>query len=48
MGLLYLAVALSRRPSNLALAAAVLANVGLWVLFGHHDRLRSWHAHSDG
>ena len=39
MGLLYLVVALSRRSSNLALAAAVLANFGLWVLFGHHDRL---------
>jgi hypothetical protein len=38
-GLLYLAVALSRRSSNLALVAAVLANFGLWVLFGHHDQL---------
>jgi hypothetical protein len=39
MGLLYLAVSLSRRSSNLALAAAALANFGLWVLLGHHDRL---------
>src|SRR5262249_47402455 len=30
---------LSRRSSNLALAAAGLANCGLWGLFGHHDRL---------
>jgi hypothetical protein len=39
MGLLYLVVALSRRSSNLALAAVVLANFGLWVLFSHHGGL---------
>ncbi len=38
-GLLYLVVALTRRSSNLALVAAVLANFGLWVLFGHQDGL---------
>jgi hypothetical protein len=38
-GLLYLVVALSRRSSNLALVAVVLANCGLWVLFGHSDEL---------
>jgi hypothetical protein len=38
-GLLYLTLSLTRRSSGLALAAAVLANFGLWVLFGHHDRL---------
>jgi hypothetical protein len=38
-GLLYLTVSLTRRSSGLALAAAALANFGLWVLFGHHDRL---------
>jgi hypothetical protein len=39
MGLLYLVVALSRRSSNLALVAVVLANFGLWVLFSHHGGL---------
>jgi hypothetical protein len=39
MGVLYLIVALTRRSSHLALAAAVLANFGLWVLFGHHDQV---------
>jgi hypothetical protein len=39
MGLLYLLVALTRRSSNLAVAAAVLANFGLWVLFGNSDGL---------
>jgi hypothetical protein len=38
-GLLYLVIALSRRSSNLALVAVVLANFGLWVLFGHTDQL---------
>jgi hypothetical protein len=38
-GLLYLTVSLTRRSSGLALAAAALVNFGLWVLFGHHDRL---------
>jgi hypothetical protein len=40
MGGLYLLVALTRRSSHLALAAAVVANFGLWVLFGHNDKLR--------
>jgi hypothetical protein len=39
MGLLYLVVSLTRRSSNLALLAAVAANFGLWVIFGHEDRL---------
>jgi hypothetical protein len=39
MGLLYLVVALSKRSSNLALTAAVLANFGLWVLLGHQSHL---------
>jgi len=37
MGLLYLLVALTRRSSNLALMAAVIANFGLWVLLGNHE-----------
>jgi hypothetical protein len=32
-------VSLTRCSSGLALAAAALANFGLWVVFGHHDRL---------
>jgi hypothetical protein len=39
MGVLYLVVALTRRSSNLAIAAAVLANFGLWVLLGNHSQL---------
>jgi hypothetical protein len=38
-GLLYLVVALTRRSSNLALVGAVLANFGLWVMFGHQEGL---------
>ena len=39
MALLYLVVALTRRSSRIALAAAVVANFGLWVLFGNDDKL---------
>jgi hypothetical protein len=39
MGTLYLVIALSRRSSNLALVAVLIANVGLWVLFGHQEGL---------
>ena len=39
MGLLYLVVALTRRSSNLALVAAVIANFGVWVLMGQHEQL---------
>ena len=34
-----LTVSLTRRSPGLALVAAALANLGLWVLFGHRDRL---------
>jgi hypothetical protein len=44
MGTLYLLVAVSRRSSNLALVAVLLANFGLWVLFGHTEGLALlWH-----
>ncbi len=39
MGLLYLVVALTRRSTNVGLAAAVVANFGLWVLLGHQNDL---------
>ncbi|HYV37729.1 MAG TPA: hypothetical protein VE988_18740, partial [Gemmataceae bacterium] len=39
MGLLYLIVALTRRSSNLALVAAIIANFGIWVLLGHQGEL---------
>jgi hypothetical protein len=43
VGLLYLAIALTRRSSKLAIAAAVLANFGLWVLFGNSEDLAFRH-----
>jgi hypothetical protein len=39
IGLLYLVVTLTRGSSNLAIAAAVLATFGPWVLFGYSDDL---------
>jgi hypothetical protein len=39
MGLLYMTVALTRRSSNIVLVAVLVANFGLWVIFGHHDGL---------
>jgi hypothetical protein len=39
MGGLYLIVAITRRSSNIALVAVLLANFGLWVLLGHSGDL---------
>jgi hypothetical protein len=39
MGLLYMVAALTRRSSALGLAAAVIANCGLWVVLGNQGHL---------
>jgi hypothetical protein len=38
-GLLYVVLALTRRSPNFALAGALAANFGLWVILGHHEGL---------